>query len=105
AALDAGLERVWRWLRQSRCFETGPRPPYGNLLLVRLREPFDAGGEERFFFQAMLGANVATLVGGCFGFDPDAGVWFRIAIGGSDPVEVIAALERLEAVLIGGKGP
>jgi len=100
ATIDDGLEQIWRWLRGSLYFEVDPRPPYGNTLMVKVRPPFDAGGEDAYFLDTLIATNVASLVGGCFGLDTGGDVWFRIVMAGAPPKEVIAAMERVQVFLI-----
>jgi len=97
AAIRRDLLAIHGALAASACFEPAPLPQFGNLLMARVRAPFDHhGDEDRFFLDLLTGINVATSVGGCFGLPVEHGVWIRVAVGGAPASEIIAALARVE---------
>jgi aspartate/methionine/tyrosine aminotransferase len=96
----AHLAAVHEWLAGSVCFEPRPLPKFGNLLMVRIRPPFDHGGEMKFFLDSLIATRVTSTVGSAFGMDPDRGLWIRVAAGGAVPGVIIAALGRLQDYLI-----
>ena len=98
-AIWAQLQVIHDWLAASTCFEPGPLPDFGNLLMVRIRAPFDAGGEDAFFVDALIATHVASTTGGCFGITRESDVWIRVATGSAPTEEIVRALSRLEEFL------
>lgn len=93
------LAAVHDWLLRSQCFEPRPLPKFGNLLMVRVRPPFDSGGEIRFFLDSLIATGVTSTVGSAFGMNSED-LWIRIAVGGAAPSAIVSALARLETYLL-----
>lgn len=102
AAIRRDLLAIHGALAASTCFEPAPVPQFGNLLMARVRPPFDhRGDEDGLFLDLLTGVNVATSVGGCFGLPAEQGVWIRVAVGGAPAAEIVDALGRVEEHLRG----
>lgn len=101
AKLNTGLSELWNWIAGSECFEVLPRPPYGNILMVRVRPEFVR--DENMMFIDMLSATSTTaMVGGCFGLAATDGAWFRVLYGGNTVEATIQALDSLQQHLLAG---
>ena len=98
--LDTELAEVHRYLLQSEHFCVGPRPRFGNILLVRLTRPDAFESEYEFFLRGLFEANVGLLVGGVFGVPEDCGeISFRVVVAAEEAKWVINKLQRIEALL------
>lgn len=97
--LDAGLSELWSWLANSECFEVLPRPPYGNILMVRVR-PELVRDENMMFVDMLSEAAMTAMIGGCFGLAAPDGVWFRVLYAGNTVEATIRALDTLQHHLL-----
>lgn len=98
--LNGEIIQIHEYLSQSEHFSVGPRPRFGNILLVRLKDPYAFESEYDFLFRALFEANVGLLVGGCFGVPEDSDeILFRVVVAAEDATWTIRKLQRIEAIL------
>jgi hypothetical protein len=86
-------------LQKSQCFEPIALPQFGNIIMFRVVPPYDLGGEAAYFLKSLIGANVTSLTGSCFGLGFDGSVWARVVVGGASLLQTCNALARLETFL------
>ena len=96
------MQRVHAYLAASECFAPLPLPDYGNLLMFKVRPPFDRGDESRFFLESLVHTGVTGLTGQCFGMEKSEGVWGRVSAAYYPAETICAGLDRLQAFLVQG---
>lgn len=98
--LDCALTDIHRYLTLSQHFQVGPRPRFGNILLVHLSTEDACESELSFFLRVLFEANVGVLVGNFFGVPEGTnGISFRVVVAAESAEWVIDKLRRIEDIL------
>jgi DNA-binding transcriptional MocR family regulator len=97
--LRSDLNIVYDWLATSECFEVGPRPLFGNTIVVVVRDEYYESDYASFVVDCLTEAGALGCVGECFEYPSDGRIRFRVVLAGKDAPATIEGLRAVSTFL------